>query len=117
METWFDNNLHEETTIITSESGYSNDEIGLKVLEHFIKYTKLAPWVSLISSTVPKLLLYDGHPSHCTDEFQALALQNNIILYQFPSHLTHILQPLDVGCFQIWKHFHNLAIHESLHNL
>jgi len=77
----------------------------------------LAPWVSLISSTVLKLLLYNRHPSYCTDEFQALALQNNIILYQFPFYLTYILQPLDVSYFQIWKYFHNLAIHESLHNL
>jgi hypothetical protein len=101
IEVWFDNNLHKETTIIASESGYSNDEIGLKVLEHFIKCTKLAPWVSFISPNIPKLLLYNSYSSYCTDEFKALALQNNIILYQFLSYLTYVLQPLDIGCFQI----------------
>ncbi len=49
--------------------------------------------------------------------FASLLLQNNIILYLFPAHLTHVVQPLDVGCFHIWKHFHNLAIHQALHNL
>jgi hypothetical protein len=89
----------------------------LKVLEHFIKYTKLALWISLISPTVPKLLLYNRHTSYCTKEFKALAFQNNIILYQFPSYFTYVLQPLDIGCFQIWKHFYNLAIYKSLYNL
>jgi hypothetical protein len=117
IETWFDNNFYKETTIITSKSGYSNNEIGLKILEYFIKYTKLAPWVSLISPTVPKLLLYNRYIFYCTDEFKALALQNNIILYQFLSYLTYILQPLDIGCFQTWKHFYNLAIYKSLYNL
>ena len=117
MEAWFDNNLHKETTIIASESGYSNDKIGIKVLEHFIKCTNLAPWVSLISPIVPKLLLYNRHSSYCTKEFKALALQNKIILYQFSSYLIYILQPLDISCFQTWKHFQNLAIYKLLHNL
>ena len=117
IEAWFDNNFYKETTIIVSKSGYSNNKIGIKVLEHFIKYTNLAPWVSLISPIVPKLFLYNRYSSYCTKEFKALALQNKIILYQFPSYLTYILQPLDVGCFQTWKHFQNLAIHELLYNL
>jgi hypothetical protein len=43
-------------------------------------------------------MTYDGHSSHDTDEVKQLAEDNNIILYMFP-HLTHLLQPLDVGCF------------------
>jgi hypothetical protein len=117
MDTWFLNELDKETTIITSDSGYSNDEIGIKVLEHFIKYTNLSSIACLISPTSSKLLLYNGHSSHCTDEFKTLAAQHNIILYQFPSYLTYIMQPLDIGCFQTWKHFHNLAIYSSLHSL
>jgi hypothetical protein len=117
MDNWFLNNLHNKTTIITSDSGYSNNEIGVKVLEYFIKYTNLSLWSSLISLSVPKLLLFDRHSSYCTDEFKVLATQNNIILYQFPAYLIYIIQPLDIGCFHIWKHFHNLAIYKSLHNL
>ena len=85
----------------------------------WVKWRKLfgTVWSCLISPNYPKLLLYNRHTSHCTNEFKALAAKIEIILYQFPSHLTHIVQPLDVGCFQTWKHFHNLAIHESLQNL
>jgi hypothetical protein len=117
IDNWFLNNLYNETTIITSNSGYSNNKIGIKVLEHFIKCTNLSSWSSLISLSVPKLLLFDRHSSYCTDEFKVLATQNNIIFYQFPAYLTYIIQPLDIGCFYIWKYFYNLAIYKLLHNL
>jgi hypothetical protein len=55
--------------------------------------------------------------SHDTEEFKALAARNNIILYMFPPHLTHLLQPLDVGCFQTYKHYHKLAVHQAVRNM
>jgi DDE superfamily endonuclease len=68
--------------------------------------------------TAPKkLLLYDGHSSHDTNEFKQLAEDNNIILYMFPSHLTHLLQPLDVECFQTYKHFNKFAVHQEIRNM
>jgi hypothetical protein len=117
IDAWFLNKLDKDTTIITSNSGYSNDEIGIKVLEHFIKYTNLPSIACLIFPTSPKLLLYNRYTSYYTDEFKALAAQYNIILCQFPSYLTYIIQPLDISCFQTWKHFHNLAIYNSLQSL
>ena len=73
MDVWFQNDLYKETTIITSESRFSNNEIGIKVLKHFIRCTKLSPWSYLISSTSPILLLLDGHGSYCIEDFKALA--------------------------------------------
>jgi len=35
----------------------------------------------------------------------------------FPPHLTHLMQPLDVGCFQTYKHFHKLAVHQAVRNM
>ena len=46
-----------------------------------------------------RLLLFDGHDSHCTSEVIEHCLQNKIILLCLPSHSTHLLQPLDVGIF------------------
>jgi hypothetical protein len=81
------------------------------MVKHFIRCTKS-------SATAPKkLLLYDGHGSHDTDEFKGLAIANNIVLHMFPPYLTQLLQPLDVGCFQTYKHFHKLAVHHAVRNM
>ena len=74
-------------------------------LRHFIQYTNAGPdkpW---------KLLLLNGHITYEYPEFVILAHENHIKPMEFPLHLTHILQPLDVGVFRPWKHYHNLAIH------
>lgn len=95
----------------TSDSRYTNDEIGVQWLKHFIYHTKSGP------NACKKLLIYDGHGSHNTDKFKRFAAANNIFLLMLPPHLTHILQPLDVGVFQTYKHCHNLAVHQAIRSL
>ena len=64
-------------------------------------------WLSghFISQTTPldpstkRLLIVDGHESHCTIDFIELCDLHNIILLVLPPHTTHYLQPLDVACF------------------
>jgi hypothetical protein len=51
-----------------------------------------------------KVLLIDRHGSYMDPEFTLKATAHNIHLYPFPRHLTHVLQPLDVGVFQPYKH-------------
>ena len=36
-----------------------------------------------------------------------------IIPFILPPHITHFLQPLDVGCFQPNKHYHREAVNEA----
>ena len=54
-----------------------------------------------------RLLILDGHNSHCTYQFCSFAEKNKIIILCLPSHTTHILQPCDVGVFgplaSAWK--------------
>ena len=54
-----------------------------------------------------RLLILDGHNSHCTYKFCQYAAKNKIIVLCLPSHTTHALQPCDVGAFgplaQSWK--------------
>ena len=64
-----------------------------------------------------KILFLDGHESHRYDPFQLKAAEHHIKLFYFPSHLTHVLQPLDVGIFRPWKHYHTLAIQAALRSL
>jgi hypothetical protein len=59
----------------------------------------------------------DNHGSHRTPEFILLADQYNIILFSFPAHMSHCMQPLDIGCFQTEKHWHAKAIEYALDNL
>lgn len=50
-------------------------------------------------------------------ECQLKAQEHNILPFYFPSHLTHVLQPLDTGIFRPWKHYHSLAIQSALRSL
>ena len=46
-----------------------------------------------------RLLILDGHNSHCTYRFSKFAKEHNIIIICLPSHTTHVLQPCDVSVF------------------
>ena len=95
MTDWFPKELHPETYIMTSETGFTNNQIAIAFLKHFIKYTDTGEW---------KLLLMDNHGSHETPEFIQLANENHILPYPLLAHLTHCMQSLDVGCFQLYKY-------------
>ncbi|CAG2231129.1 unnamed protein product [Mytilus edulis] len=49
------------------------------------------------------LLTMDNHESHLSIELIDLAIARNVDLFCLPPHTTHILQPLDVGCFKPLK--------------
>jgi len=50
-----------------------------------------------------RLLILDNHESHTTPEFRDFCTENNIFLLWMPPHTSHLLQPLDVGCFSPLK--------------
>ncbi|RPA97180.1 hypothetical protein L873DRAFT_1691965, partial [Choiromyces venosus 120613-1] len=63
-------------------------------LHHFIKHLGASPdehWC---------ILLLDSHITHYKDDFIIKYHENYIVPFQFPSHLTHVLQPLDVSIFR-----------------
>jgi hypothetical protein len=43
-------------------------------------------------------------------EFLDVLESNKVIPYRLIPHSTHLLQPLDVGCFQPYKHWHSEAV-------
>jgi hypothetical protein len=88
--------------VLLSDSGFINGQLAIRWLEHFVEYT--APHEET------KVLLLDSHVSHISDDSIILAAASNVIIYAFPSHLTHILQPLDVGIFQPYKHWYREAV-------
>ena len=77
-----------------SKSGWSNSDIFKKYLrEHFLLYAQG------LSENQPILLIYDGHKSHVSLSVIEWAKSQNIVILVLPAHCSHILQPLDVGCF------------------
>ena len=59
----------------------------------------------------------DNHGSHLTYEFIEWCQHHNILLYPFPAHTTHFLQPLDGKPFQQYKHYHGEAVNDAARDL
>ena len=108
IDNWFNNQLNPETVIDISDTRYTNNQIGLNFLKHFIKQTQSSP------SSCYKMLLFDSADSYKTEEFKQLAFANNIILLRYPPHLIHLMQLLDVRCFQSYKFWHERAVYDAI---
>ena len=92
-----------------TESGWSNSDVFLKYLNtHFLKF------VQRESEDLPLLLIFDGHLSHVMVPVIDWAKKNNVILFVLPAHTSHILQPLDVGCYGPMQHIYNAQCHKFL---
>ncbi|RPA97377.1 hypothetical protein L873DRAFT_1691053 [Choiromyces venosus 120613-1] len=94
MENWVDENLLGAKVIAVSPTGYTNENIALAWLDHFIKHVGTGPDKHCC------ILLLDGHITHYKDDFTIKYRENHIVPFEFPSYLTHVLQLLDVGIFQ-----------------
>ncbi|KAI0994129.1 hypothetical protein K3495_g14054 [Podosphaera aphanis] len=100
LEKFFGNNLDDGVLFAMTESGYTNDMLSFEWVKHFDKHTKPSnpeEW---------RMLVMDGHGSHVTLEFVDYCHNNKILPFLLPPHSTHLLQPLDIGVFQQYKHYH-----------
>ena len=76
-----------------SDSGWSNSAIfGQFLSDHFLQFVP-------VDDGKPVILMMDGHKSHISIGLVEWAQERNIVLFILPAHTSHILQPLDVGCF------------------
>lgn len=112
---------HEEDgTFVATGSGYMDNKAGLEFMEHhFIPDTswenqKIAAEnmnphgprfnISADSYDPHRRLIIDGHSSHIHFSVIKKALEFNVHILCLPPHSTHIMQPLDVGCFGVFCH-------------
>lgn len=89
-----------------SDNGWTTDELGFKWIRHFNRHTEtctVGAW---------RLLILDGHRSHATPAFDQFCTDNKIITLCMPAHTSHLLQPLDVGCFSPFKTLYGRAVAE-----
>jgi hypothetical protein len=78
-------------TLAVTYNGWFNDEMALEYLKHFHRHARPVG--------VFRLLILDGYGSHAIFRFKKLAHEYKIILLYLPAHITHKLQPLDIGIF------------------
>jgi len=82
-----------------SEKGWTDQELFLYRLKHFLKYANPGR---------PLLLLLDGHSSHFELSSIEMAREKGIIILCLPPHTTHESQPLDSAVFgPLKKHWTN----------
>jgi hypothetical protein len=96
-----------QLAIAVSNNGWTNNELGVAWLKHFNAYTK----TRVVGTR--RLPILDGYESHHSLEFQEYYKENNIYTLCMPPHSSHLLQPLDVGCFSPLKRAYSREV-ESL---
>jgi hypothetical protein len=98
LSNWYrECDLPGDWVIATSQNGWTNNELGLEWLKHFDRSTAKR------TNSRYRLLILDGHESHHSANFERYCENNKIITLCMPAHASHLLQPLDVGCFAVLK--------------
>ncbi|KAJ3469895.1 hypothetical protein MRS44_003960 [Fusarium solani] len=98
LANWYrESNLPGDWVIATTQNGWTDNETGLEWLKHFDRCTAKR------SNSRYRLLILDGHESHHSIEFERYCEEKKIIRLCMPPHSSHLLQPLDVGCFSVLK--------------
>ncbi|KAL0941325.1 transposase [Colletotrichum truncatum] len=109
LSSWYtETSLPGDWAIATSENGWTTNERGIDWIRHFDIYTKPR------TSGKYRLLVVDGHESHHSAAFELFCQENNIITLCMPAHSSHLLQPLDVGCFQPLKNAYGRQIENKM---
>jgi hypothetical protein len=95
IQGWFEEyDLPRDWRIEVSANGWTTNQIGLRWLENCF-----LPATTARTKGGSRLLVLDGHGSHLTPHFDQMCKDNNIVCICMPPHSSHLLQPLDVGCF------------------
>ena len=95
ISNWFTEDLPRDWVIDVSPSGWTNNDLAIAWLHHFDTHAKPVG--------VYRLLIIDGHESHCSVDFRDLCKEKKIITLCMPPHSSHLLQPLNVACFSPLK--------------
>ena len=85
-----------------SDSGWINETIFVKWLEHFVSHVRC-------TKESRCLIILDGHHSHKTLAAINFCRDNGIDLITLPPHCTHKMQPLDRSYFKPLKAAYNVS--------
>jgi hypothetical protein len=111
QSSWYkDDNLPQDWVIAISENGWTTNELGFDWLKHFNRHTKTR------TVSTYRMLIIDGHESHNSAEFTQYCKDHKIIPVCMPPHSSHLLQPLDVGCFAPLKKAYGDEVNKLMRN-
>lgn len=111
LSAWYkEGSLPQDCTISVSENDWTTNKLGIEWLEHFDQHTKGRSVGSY------RLLIPDGHESHNSIEFHQLREEKKIITLCMPPHSSHLLQPLNVGCFAPLKKAYRCQAEKLMRN-
>lgn len=111
LSTWYEgDDIPGDWTVGLSDNGWTTNELGVAWLQHFIKHTTER------RVGARQLLILDGHESHNSLEFQEICRENKIYTLCMPPHSSHLLQPLDVGCFSPLKRAYGRQVEGLIRN-
>jgi hypothetical protein len=96
-QAWF-KDLPQDWRFEVSQNGWTSDEIGLRWLQK-----QFIPLTNHRTRGIYRLLVLDGHGSHLTPQFDQICAEHKIIPVCMPAYSSHLLQPLDIGCFAVLK--------------
>lgn len=106
QQQWFLPHKTPDWYYTSSDNAYTTNDLGLQWLrEIFIPQT-----TTDLNKREYRLLILDGHRSHCTTEFMWECHQNKIIPYYLIAHASHILQPLDLCVFSSLKRSYRATV-------
>ena len=111
ITTDFVEDLLDDYMLGVSDSGWTNNNHGLYWLQEIFELETANTKGDF------RLLIADGYDSHINVEMVNFYADYCIRLLCLPPHSTHLLQPLDVNCFQPMKHYHSQAISSAVQYL
>jgi hypothetical protein len=107
QDTWLQDYKPEEHPcwFASSPNGWTSDELALSWLQSLFD-----PQTSDKAKRDWRLLMLDGHGSHCTLDFLEQCHRLRILVAIYPPHSTHRLQPLDVSLFNPLATYYSQAL-------
>ena len=108
IEHQFHQNMTGYELITILLTGYTNSDINLQQLDHFIKYNNCGP------DKLQRILLLDRASSYTDNIFAIKYKANKIWPVIFLSHQMHLIQPADVGCFREWKYYQQTKVQDVI---
>lgn len=78
-----------------TESSMMNTDVFFEWVQHFC--------TELPTGGGKHVLFLDGHVSHISLETVEYADEHNVLIFQLPSHASHMVQPLDLVAFGVMK--------------